>query len=607
MSALRRSAIATLAACTATATVAALAPTAAVSAPPPEPKVPPQAFTSAQQVGRVIHGMSLEEKIGQMFVLFAYGPDASKPDARNTSLYGVATPAEVVAKYKPGGWIYFNARDNVQNPTQLATYSNQLQAEALKTGLHVPLTIATDQEQGVVVRIGPPATQFGGNMAHGAARSTADARTAAGITGRELEAMGIRQDYAPVADVNVNALNPVIGVRSFSSDPKLVSDLTVAQTRGYQQDARIMATAKHFPGHGDTRDDSHTSLPTINHTLEEWNTIDRPPFEAAIKAGIDSIMTAHIVVPSLDPSGDPATLSKPILTGVLRDQLKFRGLIITDALEMAAVRAKYGDAEVAVRAIEAGADQLLLPPAPDVQFKAVVDAVKSGRISERRIDESLLRILLSKVKNGVAFQPFVDPAKVATTVGTPASLATAQQIVDKSITLVKNDANTLPLSNEARKVLVTGWGVTTTQSLATSLAKRGATTTVAQTGAAPTDAAIADAVAKAQANDVTVVLTQKAWDTTVTDKQAKQQKLVKDLLATGKTVIVVAVRDPYDIAYFDAAPTYVATYGYQAVSMEALTKVLYGEIAPAGKLPVDIPVAGQPATPLYPFGHGLSW
>ncbi|TDU90927.1 beta-N-acetylhexosaminidase [Kribbella voronezhensis] len=602
MSALRRFAIASLA----TATVGALVPAVAVSAPPPEARKP-QPISTLQQATQAIKGMSLEDKIGQMFVLFAYGPDANQPDARNTALYGVATPAEVVAKYHPGGWIYFNARDNVQNPTQLATYSNQLQTAAVKQGLHLPLTIATDQEQGVVVRIGPPATQFGGNMAHGATRNTADARTAAGITGRELKAMGIREDYAPVADVNVNALNPVIGVRSFSSDPKLVSDMVVAQVQGYQNDAGIAATAKHFPGHGDTVDDSHTALPTINHTREQWETIDAPSFKAAIKAGIDSIMTAHIVVPSLDPSGDPATLSKPILTGVLRGELGFKGLIVTDALEMAAVRAKYGDAEVAVRAIEAGADQVLLPPAPDVQFKAVLDAVKSGRISERRIDESLLRILLMKIKNGVLFQPFVDPAKIATTVGTPASLATAQKIVDKSITLVKNNNSTLPLSKTPRNILVTGWGVSTTQSLANSLTARGATTTVAQTGAAPTDAAIADAVTKAQANDVTVVLTQKAWDTKVTDKLAKQQKLVKDLLATGKTVIVVAVRDPYDIAYFDDAPTYLATYGYAAVSMESLAKVLYGEIAPTGKLPVDIPVAGQPQTPLYPFGYGLSW
>ena len=570
------------------------------AAEPPEPPGLAQAVATIQR-------MSLEEKVGQLFVLFAYGPDAHQPDARNTTLYGVATPAEVVAKFKPGGWIYFDGRGNVQNPTQVATFSNQLQQAAIGTGLRVPLLIATDQEQGVVTRIGPPATQFGGNMALGAARSAADARTAAAITGRELKAIGIRQDYAPDADVNVNALNPVIGTRSYSSDPKLVAELTAAQVQGFQRDAGITATAKHFPGHGDTVDDSHTALPTINHTLEQWNTIDAPPFKAAIKAGIDSIMTAHIVVPALDPSGDPATLSKPILTGVLRKQLGFRGVIVTDGLEMAAVRKKYGDAEVAVRAIEAGVDQLLLPPAPQVQFNAVLDAVRSGRISERRIDESLLRILLLKLKNGVLFQPYVDVAKVPALLGPAASLATAQQIVDKSITLVKDNTKTLPLSNTPRKILVTGWGVSTTQNLANSLSKRGAVTTVAQTGAAPSDTAIAGSVAKAAENDVTVVLTRKAWDSKVTDKLGKQRKLVNDLLATGKPVIVVAVQDPYDIAYFDAAPTFLATYGYAAVSMESLAKALYGEIRPTGKLPVDIPVAGDPTTPLYAFGHGMSW
>jgi beta-N-acetylhexosaminidase len=602
MSAVRRFALASLA--TLTAAAGAVIPTVASSAPPPEPQGPD---ANERQALAQIRGMSLEQKVGQMFVLFGYGPGADQPDARNTALYGVATPSEIIRKYNPGGWIYFSARGNVVSPTQLAQYSNDLQRAAIGTGMHVPLTISTDQEQGVVVRIGPPATQFGGNMAQGASRSTTDARTVGAITGRELRAMGIHQDYAPVADVNVNPLNPVIGVRSFSSNPALASDLMTAMTKGFEHDGKVNATAKHFPGHGDTRDDSHTALPTINHTLEEWNAIDAPPFKAAIKAGIDSIMTAHIVVPSLDPSGDPATLSKPILTGVLRNQLGFKGLIVTDAMEMAAVRQQYGDAEVAIRAIEAGADQVLLPPAPDLQFNAVLDAVRSGRISEQRIDESVKRILLLKLTRGVITKPFVDVNKVMNVVGTPASLASAQRITDKTTTLVKNDDGLLPLNKDPRKVLVTGWGVTTTQTLGDRLTARGATTTVRETGAAPTDAAITDAVTKAQANDLTVVLTQKAWDTTVTDKQAKQQKLVKDLLATGKPVVVVAVRDPYDIAYFAAAPTYLATYSFTGVSMESLAKVLYGEIAPQGKLPVDIPVAGDPSTPLYPFGHGLGW
>jgi beta-N-acetylhexosaminidase len=163
------------------------------------------------------------------------------------------------------------------------------------------------------------------------------------------------------------------------------------------------------------------------------------------------------------------------------------------------------------------------------------------------------------------------------------------------------------LSKTARTVLVTGYGAATTQTLANRLTARGATTTVRQTGATPTDAAITGAVAAARTHDLTVVLTMKAWDTLVTDKQAKQQKLVKELLGTGKPVIVVAVRDPYDLAYFPAAPTSLATYSYADVSMESLAKVLYGEITPAGKLPVDIPVAGDPSATLYPFGHGLTW
>jgi beta-N-acetylhexosaminidase len=602
MSAIRRTAVATLT----TLTAAGLA-MPAMAAEPPLPDDGPAVSSPGVRVAAAMSGMTLEQKVGQLFVLFAYGPKADAPDARNTALYGVATPAEVVRKYNPGGWIYFSARGNVVDPVQMATYSNDLQGTATRTGARVPLQIATDQEQGVVVRIGPPATQFGGNMAQGASRSTDDARMVGAVTGRELRAMGINQDYAPVADVNVNPLNPVIGVRSFSSHPDLAAALTTAMTQGLQKDGDVLATAKHFPGHGDTKDDSHTALPTINHTREQWETIDAPPFRAAIAAGVDSIMTAHIVVPALDPSGDPATLSKPILTGVLRGELGFKGVVVTDALEMAAVRQQYGDAEAVVRAIEAGADQVLLPPAPDVQFNAVLNAVRSGRISEQRINESVYRLLLNKVKHGIMTDPFVDTTKVMDVVGTPDSLAAAQRITDKTTTLVKNDTGTLPLSSAPRSILVIGWGVTTTQTLGTRLGVRGATTTVYQTGAAPSDASISAAVTKAQANDVTVVLTMKAWDTTLTDPGAKQQKLVKDLLATGKPVIVVAVRDPYDIAYFDSAPTYLATYSYAGVAMESLAKVLYGEVAPAGRLPVDIPVAGDPATPLYPFGHGLSW
>jgi beta-N-acetylhexosaminidase len=553
--------------------------------------------------------MTLEEKVGQLFIQNVYGKDATTPDARNVPLYGVASPAEVVQKYHLGGVIYFAWTDSVQNPEQITGLSNGLQRAALtqKSEVRIPLQVATDQEQGVVTRIGPPATQFPGSMALGAGRSTADARTAAAITGEELKAMGVNTDFAPDADVNVNPLNPVIGTRSFSSRPDLAAGMVAAQVKGYQRDAGISSTAKHFPGHGDTATDSHVAFPIITHTREQWEQIDAPPFKAAIAQGIDMIMTAHLNFPALDDSGDPATLSKPVLTGLLRNELGFKGVIVTDSLAMQGVRDLYGDAEVAVRGLSAGVDQLLMTPSMDEAYAAVLAAVRSGRISPRDLDAKVTRVLELKYERGIVAHPYADPRALPHKVGTAQNLAAADEITDRTTTLVKNDARTLPLAAQGKKVLVTGYGVATTQTLAAGLAAKGATTTVKQTGAAPTDAQVAGAVAAAAGQDAVVVTTMKAWDTTVTDPSGGQQKLVNQLLATGKPVIVVATRDPYDIAYLSAAPTYLATYSYSPVAIESVTRVITGEVSPTGTLPVDIPVAGDPATVLYPFGHGLTY
>jgi beta-N-acetylhexosaminidase len=562
---------------------------------------PPDAVTG--WVTSTMARMTLEEKVGQLFVQYAYGSSADTKDARNVPLYGVETPAEVVQKYHLGGVIYFNWTDSANDPHQIANLSNGLQRAALSqdSKVKVPLTIATDQEQGVVVRVNPPATQFPGNMALGAGRSVDDARSAARITGEELKAIGINTDFAPVSDVNVNPLNPVIGVRSFSSDPTLAADLASAQVKGYQDDAGISATAKHFPGHGDTDVDSHFGFPVITHTREQWEQIDAPPFKADIAAGIDMIMTAHLNFPALDPAGDPATLSKPILTGVLRGELGFKGVIITDSLGMQGVRDKYGDAEVAVRALLAGVDQLLMPPDMDTAYDAVVAAVKSGRISQQVLNDHVRRVLELKYEKGLVANPYVDTSAVDSVVGTPDHLAAADAITNRTATLVKNDDSALPMAVEGTKVMVTGYGVTTKQTLADALTARGAQVTVEETGSNPSNATINRAVAAAADQDSVVVTTMKAWST------PQQQKLVEHLLATGKEVIVVAVRDPYDIAYFDDAPTYVATYSYSPVAIEALARVLTGEVKPSGKLPVDIPVAGAPDTVLYPFGFGLTY
>src|SRR6476661_3341294 len=553
--------------------------------------------------------MTLEEKVGQLFIQNVYGKDATTPDQRNVPLYGVASPAEVVQKYHLGGVIYFAWTDSVQNPDQIVGLSNGLQKAALTqpSKVRIPLQIATDQEQGVVTRIGPPATQFPGSMALGAGRSAADARTAAAITGRELLAMGVNTNFAPDCDVNVNPLNPVIGTRSFSSRAALAAELAAAQVAGYQRDGGVASSAKHFPGHGDTATDSHVAFPIITHTRQQWEQVDAPPFKEAIASGIDMIMTAHLSFPALDDSGDPATLSRPILTGLLRGELGYKGVIVTDSLAMQGVRDLYGDAEVAVRALSAGADQLLMTPAMDDAYAAVLDAVHTGRISRADLDAKVTRVLELKYSRGIVAHPYADPTALDSVVGTPEHLAAADAITDRTTTLVKNDTHTLPLATSGAKVLVTGYGVTTTQTLADGLAKQGAVTTVKQTGTSPTDAQVASAVAAAATQDAVVVTTMKAWDTSVTDPRGGQQKLVKQLLATGKPVIVVATRDPYDIAYLTQAPTYLATYSYSPVAIEAVARVIGGTVAPTGKLPVDIPVAGDPTRVLYPFGHGLTY
>lgn len=560
-------------------------------------------------VASTLARMTVREKVGQLFVQQVYGSDATTPDPRNVPLYGVERPAEVVQKYALGGVIYFAWTDSVKNPDQITALSNGLQEAALtrESRVRVPLTVSVDQEQGVVTRIGPPATQFPGSMALGAGRSAQDARAAAAITGTELRAMGITTNFAPVADTNVNPLNPVIGTRSFSSSPVLAAEMVAAQVAGYQEDGGVIATAKHFPGHGDTATDSHVAFPVITHTREEWEELDAPPFAAAIAQGIDMVMTAHLAFPALDDSGDPATLSRPILTGVLREELGFEGVVITDALGMQGVRERYGDAEVAVRALLAGADQLLMTPAMDAAFGAVLDAVTSGRISRRDLDVKVGRVLALKARRGLVEKPLVDPGAVAGTVGTLEHLATAAAVTDRTTTLVRNDDGVLPMAVAGMNVLVTGFGVVATATLAAGLAARGATTTVLQTGTSPTGAQIEAALAAAEGKDAVIVTTMKAWDTTATDRRAGQQTLVAALRETGVTVVVVATRDPYDVAYLGDAPTYLATYSYSPVAIEAAARVITGQVAPTGSLPVDIPAAGDPTTTLYPFGFGLGY
>jgi beta-N-acetylhexosaminidase len=566
----------------------------------------------------MLRRMTLAEKVGQLFVLEVYGQDArtvaDPAAAANRRLYGVSTPAEVIGKYRPGGVIYFTAErgpDNLHGPRQIATLSNGLQAAALRHRGGVPLLISTDQEGGgLVFRLGAPATAMPGNMALGAGRSTADAHRSAEVIGLELAAVGINQNYAPVADVNLNPANPVIGVRSVGEDPGLVSALVAAQVDGYHAGG-VAAVAKHFPGHGDTAVDSHFGLPEVTHTRERLAATALPPFRAAIAEGVDTIMTAHVVLRSVDPSGAPATMSEPILTGLLREELGYDGLIATDALDMGGATGTYPPEVAPVAALRAGADQLVLAPEPDLAHRAVLDAVQSGVISLRRLDESVCRILRLKLERGLFQRPYVDPDRAERIVGAADHLAAAQAITDRTTTLVRNDAGLLPLTGEPRTVLVTGWGVTTTSRLGEAVERRGPAVTVLETGTTPSRAAIDAVAAEATRRDLVVVSTMNAAEVDPTTGQptasaSAQQTLVRAVLATGTPVVVAGMRDPYDIASLTDAPTYLATYGFTAGSIESLTRVMFGEVDPVGRLPVTIPRADGSGV-LYPLGHGLGY
>ncbi|WP_406436202.1 glycoside hydrolase family 3 protein [Streptomyces sp. NBC_00631] len=561
----------------------------------------------------LIERMTLAEKVGQLFVMRVYGDSATDPDQAdidaNLKEIGVRTAAELIGKYRVGGIIYFTWTHNTRDPRQIAELSNGIQRASLAQPRGLPVLIATDQEHGAVCRIGRPATLFPGAMAIGAGGSRADARTLGRISGAELRAMGVRQDYSPDADVNVNPANPIIGTRSFGAGPDAVGELVAAEVRGYQE-AGVAATAKHFPGHGDTAVDSHTGFPVITHSRELWEKLDAVPFRAAIAAGIDSIMTAHIQFPALDSSGDPATLSHPVLTGILRDELGYDGVVVTDSLGMEGVRTKYGDDRVPVLALKAGADQLLNPPTLDIAWNAVLKAVQDGELTESRLDESILRILRLKSRLGLLDRPYVSTKDVGRVVGTAKHLATADRIAERTTTLLVNEGGLLPLSRRTHgTVLVVGAdpdspsGTTgpPTGVLAAALTELGFTATALPTGTAPSAATVEKAVAAARTADAVVVGT---YNVTAGDGQ---QQLVERLVATGRPVVAVAVRNPYDVARLPSVRACLASYSWTDVELRAAARVIAGRVAPRGRLPVPVQRADDPTQVLYPIGHGLTY
>jgi len=411
---------------------------------------------------------------------------------------------------------------------------------------------------------------------------------------RELSALGVNVNFAPVADVNVNPHNPIIGIRSFGQDPSRVAAFTAAAVRGYRGE-KMLCTPKHFPGHGDTAVDSHLGLPVVTHDAASFAKTDLPPFTAAIRAGTRAIMTAHVELPVVDPANLPSTLSHKVLVGLLREKMGFDGLIFTDSLGMGALAGTVGTVEAAAKALAAGADVLLFgadkghtPEQQRQAFGRIVAAVRSGEIPLARLDDAVRRILTEKKRMGVLAAtaipaPETDPARLAARLATADHVREAEKIARRSMTLLRDTGRMLPLHN-ARDMLVVRprRGAPDVDGPAEAALAGWPGAEVLPVSADPASDETATILARAETARVVVMLVSGAAT------RPGQAELARRLLGErpGKTVIV-ASGAPYDAALFPDAPCIVATYGDVPVSLTALGQALRGDIFFPGKCPVE--------------------
>lgn len=553
---------------------------------------PPTDNARKGMVQRIIAHMSDKEKIGQLVMPATQDNSNQMPDERSEKL---------IKEYNVGSVIVYGSRD----AKKTAEYNNQLQKWASETRLHIPLFISADLEYGTAQHV-TDGTAFPRQMGIGATRDLQEAEDVAKITAIESKATGFNWNYSPLADVNTNPANPVIGVRSFGEKTDLVSQMTVAQIKGYQENG-VVATAKHFPGHGDTSVDSHLGLAAVTYDRKTLEEVHLPPFKAAINAGVDSIMTAHVIINAIDPDL-PATLSKKVLTGLLREEMGFKGIIVTDAMSMDAIDKEWGAGKAGVMAINAGADIVMATGTYDQQletYDALYQALLTGELTEKRVNESLERILMTKFKYDLFNDRYDDPATATKVVNTPAHKAAAAEVARKSITLLKNDG-VLPFDASADKTtLVVGPKIYGSSNQMNGVikvvdAKSSGAVVSAVTSTDPTDAEIENAVQLAGQADRVVVATFSPGEL-----PAGQAKLVKALQATGKPVAALSLGLPYDIKNFPEVGAYLASYAIERwgspvpTSWNAAVDVIFGT-QPGGKLPVNI--AG-----FYNFGDGLSY
>jgi beta-N-acetylhexosaminidase len=546
---------------------------------------------TSRWAARTLRAMTLREKIGQMLMV---------------PIFGEFTPAESpehkemlrqIDENRVGG-IMIHTAPGARGLRLSQVYPTVVLTNELQRRSKVPLLVAADFEGGTGMRLAE-GTVFPRQMAIAATGDPKLAYATGRAVARESRAAGVHWILAPDADVNNDALNPIINIRSFGEDPHEVARFVSAYVRGIEENGAI-ATAKHFPGHGNVSVDSHLALASVPGTRADLNAMELVPFRAAIAAGVGSVMPGHLQVNALDDTPNmPATLSRKILTGLLREEMKFGGLIVTDAMNMGGVTSFYAPGEAAVRAVEAGQDVLLMPPAPDAAIAAIEQAVASGRIAEKRIDESVMRILTAKARLGLHQERTVDLSGLNKTFALPETDAEAQSIANRGVTLLRDADHVLPIdAARPQRVLLVSLAADRDaypgETLEPELRKQVDSLTAlrADTIFSPVSNLT---LPPASSYDVAVV----ALFVRVMDGKGnvgipdEQRKFVEQLIANGKPTVVAAFGNPYLIGAFPNAKTWLAEFATNSVAQRAVANALLGRSTISGRIPVTVPGAAN--------------
>jgi beta-N-acetylhexosaminidase len=569
--------------------------------------IPKPAGTRTSTSSPLLRSLTLHDRIAQLLVVRGYG-DYPPSDQAEYKRFLRWIQIDHVGGFIVAGRIKDGNIIPAQ-PFEMAVFINRMQHLA-KT----PLLVGSDFERGASMRVAETA-KFPYLMAFGAARDMNAIRQLGSATAHEARALGVNWVFAPDADVNNNPLNPIINMRSFGEDPAAVAEEVSAFIDGAHSDPNtyVLLSAKHFPGHGDTSQDSHMQLATLDQPKERIESIELVPFRAAIQHGVDSIMTAHLAVPSVEPEKIPATLSRKVLTGLLKEELGYKGLVVTDALEMQGVASLFSPGEAAVRAIEAGADVLLMPLDPDASIKAIEAAIASGRLTRKRIDESASKVLAAKQKLGLYRGRFVKLDSITDDLQADELDQLAEHVAEKAITLVKDDKHLLPAPTDDGSclVLLNEYQFTS----------RGETLVRAVQHGMPavkvyvTNSSMPDSVLSAVATDTAAHCKQiyaAAFVTVSANRGSVAMEgglnaFLNQMVHGPVPVALFSLGNPYLLSSFPDLSTYAAAFSTAASSETAVAKAILGEIAITGKLPVSIPgVAKVGDGIVVPDRHGLA-